>query len=308
MGRLVPVAHVPSILLLLGLATLACTNSRAQELAPRAYWPAPVGTQGVLISYLGTRGDIVVDQSLPVSDVSSSLDGVQLAYQRFDDWFGRTASLQLNQASARNYTEGIVEGERRVRDVSGLMDTQVRAAINLYGAPAMDREGFMALRRNPGPLIGASLTVTAPTGDYDNDRIINLGTNRWQLRPAFGAIVPVTDTVLFEAEAAVWWFQDNDDFIGTTREQDPVFSLQAHFIKRFAPGYWISANATYYNGGRSSVDGGPSRGLQQNTRLGITGVFPLTKGRAIRASFSDGVSVNTGGDYRQISISFVQGF
>jgi hypothetical protein len=260
------------------------------------------------VTYLGSRGDIIVDQSLPVSDVTSSLDGVQLTYQRFDDWFGRTANLQVNQAWARSYTEGLVNGEREFRDVSGLLDTQIRAAINLYGAPAMNREEFAALRRDPKPLVGASLTVNVPTGDYDDDRIINLGTNRWQLRPAIGAIVPLTGTVLFETEAAIWWFEDNSDFLGDTREQNPVLSLQAHIIKRFSPGFWISANATYYYGGRAGLAGEVKRGEQQNTRLGLTGVLPLGGGRALRASFSDGIDVRSGGDYRQFTLSFLQGF
>ena len=204
----------------------------AQELAPRAYWPAPAGTNVLFLGYQRNTGDILVDPSLPLTGVESEIDYLMVGYQRFFGLFGRTAALQFSLPYADGSTEGILEDEFRQRTTVGLTDARLRLTVNLLGAPTMDVAGFQALRQDPQPIIGASLLVQAPTGGYDGDRLINLGTNRWAIKPAIGMILPLHPTWLFEAEVGVWLFGDNDDFLGETREQESIVSTEVHLIKR----------------------------------------------------------------------------
>jgi hypothetical protein len=294
-------------LLLLLQATLTPSAS-AQQLVPRAYWPAPVGTQVLVLGYQHSRGDIVVDQSLPVSGVDSSIDYAQISYQRNYDWFGRSASFQVSQGFADGETSGLVEGVPQTRRTVGALDTVARAAINLSGAPAMDREGMRALRADPRPIVGASLTVSAPTGQYAEDRIINLGANRWAVQAGLGMIYPIAGTLLFEVEASAWFFQDNDEFVGRTREQDPVGNLQLHLIKRFRPGFWASLDANFYGGGRTRIDGERNADLQRNSRLGATVVYPFARGQALRFAASAGTVTETGGDFELFSVTWIRLF
>lgn len=296
-------AGVFAVLLLL----LGCTG-HAQELAPRAYWPAPVGTNVLVLGYQHSTGDIVVDQSLPLTGVDSNIDYFQMSYQRSIDAWGRTASLQLSQSFADGKTSGFVFGEFDSRRTVGALDTVGRFAINLMGAPALDVEGMRALRASPRPVVGASVTVTAPTGQYDEDRIINLGTNRWSVKPELGAIVPLGGGFLFEVNAGVWFFQDNDEFVGSTRKQDPVWNLQFHLVHRFRPGFWASLNTNFYGGGRTAVNGDENRDLQRNSRLGVTMVYPFARGQALRLALSTGTVTETGGDFELFSLSWLRAF
>ena len=190
----------------------------------------------------------------------------------------------------------------------GALDTVGRFAINLLGAPALDAAGMRELRASPRPLVGASVTVTAPTGQYDEDRIISLGTNRWSVKPELGAIVPLGGGLLFEVDAGVWFFEDNDEFVGSTREQDPVWNLQLHLVRRFRPGFWASLNANFYGGGRTTVDGVENSDLQRNSRLGATLVYPFARGQALRLSLSTGTVTETGGDFELFSIAWLRVF
>lgn len=290
--------------LLIGWPLLIAGNVSAQELTPRAYWPAPVGTNVVAAAYQRNSGDIVIDPSLPITGVESEIDYLQVGYQRFFSLFGRTTTVQFNLPWADGTTAGIVDGEFRQRNTTGLTDARLRMAINLKGAPAMDVAEFQALRKDPTTIIGASILVQAPTGEYDSDRLINLGTNRWAVKPALGMIVPLHPTWLFEIEVGAWLFGDNDDFLGETREQDPIISTEAHLIKRIRPGFWASLDANYYTGGETRIGTDFSDDLQRNARAGLTLVLPLKGRQALRAGFSTGIRTRSGGDFDMYTLGW----
>ena len=290
----------------LAAAICLCAPSAAQELAPRAYWPTPDGTNVLLLSYQKSTGDIVTDPSLPLVGVESDIDVLQLSYQRTFSLRGRTATLQVSQPYSSGKTEGFVDGEFLQRKVSGLADTRVRLAVNLKGAPSMDSAEFQALRQNPRPIFGASVIVQAPTGEYESDKVINIGSNRWAVKPAVGMIWPLRPTWLLEVEVGAWLFGDNTDFLGETREQDPILSTDFHLVKRIQPGYWVSLDANFYSGGRTGIGDILSDNLQRNSRIGITAVFPFKGGHALRASFSTGAVTESGGDYDVYSVSYVR--
>ena len=277
----------------------------AQELTPRAYWPAPAGTNVVVFGYQYSTGDVVTDPSLPITGVDSRINFVQLAYLRTFNLFGRTATVHFNLPYAWGSSDGFAEGEFRSRYITGVADAKVRLAINLLGAPTMDVAGFKALRAKPRTLIGASLQIQAPTGRYEPDKLINPGANRWAVKPAIGFIWPVRPTWLVELELGAWLFGDNDDFLGVTREQDPILSSEFHLVKRLRPGFWTSLDVNYYVGGRTTVDQQLRADLQRNTRFGATLVFPFKGQHAIRGSYSTGIVTESGGDFESFTLSYL---
>jgi len=212
---------------------LAAGAAQSQELAPRAYWPAPDGTNVLLLAYQYSTGDVVTDPSLPVAGVDSRIHVTQAAFQRTFGFLGRTSSLQLAVPYSWATTEGTYLGEPASRVVDGWADARLRFAINLLGAPTMDTQAFRVLAAHPVTQVGFSLTVQAPTGQYDPQRLINLGTNRWSVKPAFGVIYPFTPSWMLEFELGGWFFGDNDEFVGQTREQEPILSTEAHLVKNF---------------------------------------------------------------------------
>ena len=277
----------------------------AQELTPRAYWPTPNGTNVFVASYQRSTGDIVTDPSLPLTGVDSDINYLQMSYQRSFSLAGRTAALQVSVPYSRGETEGLVEGEFRRRNTSGLGDIRLRLAYNIKGAPSMDVAGFRALRDAPRTIVGASVLVQAPTGDYDVDKVINIGTNRWSIKPAIGVIWPLRPTWLLEFELGAWVFGDNDAFLGETRKQDPILSTEFHLIKRIRPGFWASLDANFYIGGRTNVGDSEQANLQRNSRVGVTVAFPFRRRHAIRSSVSTGVVTESGGDFNMFTLSYL---
>jgi len=280
-------------------------SSYAQELTPRAFWPAPTGTKIVSLAYGYSAGDILTDPSLPVVGVDSRISVGQFSYQQTFSLAGRTASALLSVPYTWGTSSGEVEGEPRRRYISGWADAQARLTVNLLGAPKMDRAAFQNLRAHPRPILGASLQLLAPTGGYEPDKLINLGANRWAVKPALGLIYPLRRKWLAEFELGVWLFGDNDEFLGSTREQNPIVSGEFNLIKRVRPGFWFSLDLNYYYGGQTTVDGVLRANLQRNSRGGGTLVFPFRRHHAIKASYSTGTVTTSGGDFDLYSLVYL---
>lgn len=291
--------------ILLVVSGLWAATSAAQELVPRAYWPTPVGTNLLVVGYQHLSGDVVTDATLPLEGVESTFEYLQVSYQRTLNVLGRTSNLQFNLPYARGTAKGLVEGEFRRRDISSFADARFQFSINLRGAPNMDNAAFRELVAKPRPIIAASILVQPPTGSYDVDKAINAGTNRWSTKLALGGIWPLVPGWLFEASAGVWYFGDNDEFLGMTRQQDPIFASEVHLVRTNRSGLWIALDGTYYSGGQTTLGGVERDDRQQNTRIGFTLLYPIKRRHAIRLAYSTAVSTEIGGDYDSISLNYV---
>jgi hypothetical protein len=276
----------------------------AQELRPRAYWPAPNGTKAVVLNYEYSTGDVLTDPSLPITGLESSIHALMPSYFQTFSLFGRTANARLGVPFVSGKSEGFYEEQPRSREITGIGDVQVSASINILGAPTIDFAGFQELVANPRTVVGTSLTLRLPTGIYETDRLINVGANRWALKPDFGVIWPFHPTWMLEFEAGVWLFGDNDEFLGATREQEPILSTELHLIKRVGPGFWAALDVNYYHGGRSTVGEETKADLQRNSRLGGTVFFPFKRYHAIRASYSAGIVTESGSDFEKLTLGY----
>jgi hypothetical protein len=153
-------------------------------------------------------------------------------------------------------------------------------------------------------IVGASLHVQAPFGQYDPNRLVNLGTNRWAFRPEIG-ISKAFDRLTAEVMLSAALYTTNDDYFGgKTREQDPVYSSQLHLIYQFANGVWLAANATYYYGGRTTVDGVQQNDELGNSRLGLTLALPWDRQHSIKFFVSNGISVRAGSDFKTAGLAW----
>ena len=194
------------------------------------------------------------------------------------------------------------EGQPVERTVNGFANPAFRLSVNLYGAPALTLKEFADWEQDL--IIGASLQVSAPWSQYDASRIVNIGTNRWSFKPEVGISKAVGPWTL-EGQAAATIFTDNDDFYGgNTRSQDPLYSLQGHVIYAFRSGIWVSVDATYFTGGRTTVNGVLNNDLQQNWRLGATLALPVDRLNSIKLYASSGVAARTGNNFDLIGIAW----
>lgn len=296
-----PYSEVKTILSLLLLAAIARAAS-AQEMEPRAYSRAPVGTQFVLVTYGYQAGDVFTDSSLPLKDVEINLNSMAVGY-------GRTFGLKGHQASAtvlmpyiKGNASGTVFEERQKVTRSGLADLRARFTLNLVGSPAMQPREFAAYK--PRTVVGVSITVIAPTGQYDPARLINLSSHRWSFKPEIGVSKPLGRWT-FEFAGGAWLFTANDDFFGgVVREQKPLISVQGSAIYTLRRRMWISGNATFYTGGSSIVNGNLNHDRQKNSRVGATFSLPLNQQQSLKVAWAKGVTTRIGGNLNSVVIAW----
>jgi hypothetical protein len=194
------------------------------------------------------------------------------------------------------------KGQTVPRNVDGFANSAFRLSVNLYGAPALALKEFADWEQDL--IIGASFRVVAPWGQYDDSKLVNIGTNRWSFKPEVGiskAIGPWT----LEGTAAVTIFTHNDDFFGgNALSEAPLYSLQGHVIYGFRSGVWASLDATYFAGGRTTVNGVLNSDLQQNWRVGGTLALPVNRNNSFKFYISSGVSARTDNNYDLIGVAW----
>jgi hypothetical protein len=296
------------------LACLVPAVCAAQDLTPRAYFPAPQSSNAVILTYAFSDGELVFEPTLPVADATGTIHAPVLSLYHAFDLLGRSASVTGSLPFVMGDLRGIVGGERRAITRSGLADTTIRLAVNIVGGPALAATDFVKTPAAPS-VLGASIKMIVPTGQYDPARLINIGANRWGFKPEVGYMRRVGRLVI-DAFAGLWLFTANESFLvsdanprGAERTQDPIAAFELHISYDVMPRLWISADVNYWRGGRTSVNGAESSlTLQANSRLGVTGSVPLTRHQSIKVSFSDGVIVRIGGNFRVLSVGWQYGW
>jgi hypothetical protein len=285
-------------------------GAAAQDLTPRAYVIAPVGSNALVLQYSRLDGGIQLDGALPISGATAKSDLAAIGYFRVFDLFGRTTSVTVNLPYGYGNFAGTVVGVPRSTTLSGLLDSSFRLSINLLGGRAMSPPEFA--RWTQSSLLGVSIKIVAPTGQYDSTRLLNWGTNRWAFKPELGYSQRLGHWIV-DAYVGAWFFTTNPKFFsmnayvaGTlTQWEAPIGSFETHLSYSISPRFWISADANFWRGGATSLNGvSNSRTGQQSSRVGITASFPLTAHQSLKLSASDGAYVHYGGNYRNLSLAW----
>jgi hypothetical protein len=288
---------------LFALAYLVAESAaQAQDIEPRKWSDTPVGVNFLILGYAYTQGGIAFDPSLPVNNPHLETNSGALGFARSLDLWG--LSGKFNASVPYSWLSGSADyrGELVQRTVNGFGDPEFELSVNLYGAPAVGLKDFASYRQDW--IVGAALKVSAPSGQYDDTRLVNIATHRWFFKPSLGVSKAVGPWIL-ESTAAVTFYTDNPDFYGaTTRSQAPLYSIQGHVIRSFSHGIWASVDATYYEGGRSTINETLNNDLQQNWRVGATLALPVNRRNSIKLAASDGVSARTGDSYKQYGIAW----
>jgi hypothetical protein len=287
--------RLPSLALAVCTALVFGLSLHAQDIEPRAYSNAPVGVNFLITGFAFTHGGLAFDPALPVKDPQLRVAGFAIGYARAVDLWGKSARIDVIVPYSRLSGTARLDGQTVRRKVDGFADSRFRLTINLYGAPALTAKEFAEYRQDL--VVGVSLLVSAPASQYDRNRVVNLGTNRWSFKPEVG-ISKAFGRWLLEGAAAVTLFTTNHDFYGgSTRSQDPLYSVQGHAVYGFRRGLWGSIGATYFMGGQTTLDGTRKEDRQENWRVGGTLAIPLSARASIKIYLSDGVSARTGNNF-----------
>jgi hypothetical protein len=278
------------------------SSVNAQVLEPRSYSNIPVGMNFLLTAYGYNYGGVLFDPSIPLENANIKIHASALAYARTVKMGKKLGKFDMIVPYA--WLSGTAEfnGEPVSRVVSGLGDPSVRVSVNLLGAPALSLAEFKDYRQNF--ILGASFQVFMPLGQYDPDRIVNIGTNRFAFKPELG-ISKTVGPLFVDLAAAVSFYTVNNNFYqGKTRSQAPIGSVQGHVIYSFTKGMWAAIDGTYYWGGSTTLEGVKGNDLQKNTRLGFTFVLPLNIHNSLKFNYSTGVSTRTGSDFDTFALAW----
>jgi hypothetical protein len=282
----------------------------AQDLSPRAYVITPLHANAVTLTWSFYDGSINFNGALPVSDATGTYNVPIISYYHSFDFFGRSANVVALLPYAVGNFQGTVNGAGDNLYRSGLVDSVFRLSINLKGGPAMPVQQYLKWKQKV--LLGASLKVIAPTGQYDPTKLINWGTNRWSFKPEFGYSQRWKKWVL-DGYTGVWFFTTNSDFWsrniyypGTrSQTQEPIGSFEGHLSYDFKPRLWASLDGNFWFGGKTSVGGiQNSVSEQNNSRLGGTVSIPITKRQSLKFSYSNGTYIRFGGNYQNVSAAW----
>jgi hypothetical protein len=273
----------------------------AQDLEPRAYAHTPVGLNFLIGGYVYTKGAVGTDPSVPIEDAEVELHSAVLAYVRTLDLWGRSGKFDIILPYTWASGSAKLLGQTHTREVSGLGDPRLRFSMLLYGAPALSLEDFRDYK--PDVIIGTGLEVTPPLGQYDSDKLLNIGTNRWSFKPEVG-VSKTWGPLTLELASGVRFYTDNNDFLdGKTLQVSPVYSVQGHLIYSITPGIWLGLDGLYYTGARGTIDGRKGKRLE-NVRVGLTLALPINRYNSVKLYGSTNVYAKTGADFDVVGIAW----
>lgn len=248
----------------------------AQGDGPRAYWPAPKGTQALTPLYVHVNSNSAFETTLFSGGADFNTDSYGLMYSNVFGIGGRTAAVvaMVNYGRTEGGIRGVFEGER-----SGLADTYVVGVLNLHGAPSVTLEEY--LKTQYKSVVDITFSFRAPTGLYDADRFINIGTNRWEFKLGFPMMHflnwGTNHVTSFELLPSYSLFTNNNDISGgETLSQNGLFSLEGHVTQKMARSFWVSFDYQYKNGGQTETDGVSNQNLINVLMLGGTLGYDFT--------------------------------
>ncbi len=287
-------------------------SCRAQDLAPRAYLITPLHSNAINLTYSFFHGGLDFNGVVPITGATGTYSVPNISFYHSFGLFGRSANI----AAWLPYGVGTFQGSvlRSDKQVyrSGLFDTAFRVSANLKGGPAMPVSQFVKWKQEV--VLGASLKVIAPTGQYNPTRLINWGLNRWLLKPEFGYSQRFSQKWILDGYAGAVFFTRNQEFFSIPTPQpqtkSPYGSFEGH-ISYDAKYYraklplWFSLDGNFWFGGTTSMGGKSNPATRQTaSRVGVTAAIPVSHHQSIKASFSRGDYVRIGGNFDSLAVSW----
>ena len=285
------------------ISLLTAGTAQAQELEARAFSPAPIGTRIVVAGIGGQQGEILFDPALDIDDVEADLTiGITAIGYTFA-LAGRQARVLGVFPMAWGGIDGRIGSTPQHQSLNGLADPRIKLSVALRGAPALTPSEFA--RRPRQAIVGASVTVMPPLGVYHRDQLINLGYNRWAIKPEAGVAKTIQKWTI-EGSAGVWLFTTNEQYFpGLARkEQDPIGSFQGHVSYALPRGSWVAVDGTWFAGGQSRVNGVDSPDRQRNSRLGATISIMTFAKNSLKLTYSTGATTRRGPDFDTLNVTW----
>jgi len=279
-----PTHRQSDIVKALGLFTIAFLlyqNAISQDIEPRRWNPIPLGTHVLGAGYSYTSGDVFFDPLLQAEDVKIKAHSLAVSFvQPFKVGNKLGTVSMLVPFSAADWS-GLLSGEPAAVNRTGFGDPRLRASV-LGNAPELRQYRI----DNPtSTSFGVSLAITLPLGEYFEDKLLNLGGNRFVIRPQVG-MIHYWGSWSFELTSSVFLYTRNPDFFNDAeRDQRPTFAMQSHLVKQLRGGAWLSLGAGYGLGGESLINRQPNGDFRSNLLMSASYSLLIAKRQGLKLSY-----------------------
>jgi hypothetical protein len=305
----------PSLPFLLTSAILFCslsTPARAQDDGARAYWKAREGTHVFSFQYLPAFMDAEGSQAFapgqyvyPNSNIDANVVMATYGYHFTLPWVRRPSVFAVNVIGGKVGLDvdttlppdflppDIAPGTAFSQSSAGFGDPSTQLTVNLFGTPPL-KSNVDLLNYEPTWTADLAGLLSFPIGAYKDDKLVNIGQNRWYGRLAlplkyhFRVFAPGRMSS-FEVTPSVWLFGENDNFLGQKLENDPLWSVEAHLTHDFTPTFYGSLDLLYQNGFQSRVDGNSVGEKLEIGSIGFTLNYQVSDNAGIRTSLNSNV-------------------
>ncbi len=278
-----------------------------QSLAPRAYVITPVNGNAITLTWSFYDGGVNFNGTIPIKGATGTYQVPTLSYYHSFSLFGRSANVTGFLPYGVGTFQGSLLGVQNQIYRSGLLDLALRFSVNLKGGPAMSPPQLAKWRQKS--LLGASLVVIAPTGQYNPRHLVNWGINRWAFKPELG-YSRRWGHWLVDAYGGVWLYTTNSAFYALPNPQpqteSPIGSFEGHLSYDFPKQRcWASLDGNFWFGGTTALSGISNLATRQtSSRIGATVALPIGKHQTIKMSYSDGTYIRFGGNYQSVSVAW----
>ena len=301
--------------------------ANAQDDGARTYWKGRAGTNAMSFQYLNMNlqasDTVQFDPShyiYPAADAEADI--FVLSYARHMTLFNRPSILSANLVGGSVDVQfdttitppeflppGVVPGATFSQSASGYADPSVQLDVNLFGTPKLPAI-FSYMNYEPTWTLDAAFMLGVPLGQYDADKVVNLGLNRFYGRLAFPfkyhfGVFSRGYMSSLEIVPSIWIFTENDDFMGQSLQNDPMLQLEAHWTHDFTRHFYGSIDLLYRNGFQSEINDVKLGSDIKIGDLGFTLNFQVTDNVTVRTSFSSNVFGDSDIETSMIRLQFV---
>jgi len=295
------------ILMLLVLCSCYVARVTAQDLAPRAYLITPLHSSVVNLTWSFYTGGLNFNGTIPITGATGTYSVTAIGFYHAFGVFGRAANVTVAVPYGVGTFSGAVLGTNKSVYRSGLLDFTARASVNLLGGPAMQADQFAKWRQKI--IVGASIKLVAPTGQYAPTKLVNWGINRWAFKPELGYSERWGHWVL-DAYGGAWFYTANPAYYDipepAPQSEAPIGSFEGHLSYGFKnPRTWASLDGNFWWGGITALNSVRNLETKQtDSRVGATLSLPFTKHQSVKMSYSHGAYIRFGGDYHNVQVAW----
>jgi hypothetical protein len=281
-------------------------RAAGQELAPRAYTITSVHSNAITLTWSFYDGGLNLSNNVPITGASATYGVSSISLYHSISLLGRSANITASLPYAIGTFSGDVLGTNKSVYRSGLADFTARFSVNLMGAPAMQPQDFVKWKQKR--ILGASLRIVAPTGQYSPTKLVNWGINRWAFKPELGYSERWGHWVL-DGYGGVWFYTGNPAFYAVPepkpQTQQPIGSFEGHLSYSVKGRAWASLDGNFWWGGVTALNGFRNPGTKQtSSRLGGTVSIPFTRHQSIKVAYNHGTYIRFGGDYSNLQVGW----